>query len=131
MWNHGVCADRVGFWCTCDAGYSGKCDIADQCVAGEHRPDEGSIKCSASNGIVMGRRRVLRIAATAEGTTVRYHRHVLQETLRLPGTIACSTDHGKVKGVTGFCECSCDSGYGGADYPATEHQEFTAPARHH
>ena len=30
--NHGVCADRVGFYeCTCDAGYSGKdCDIADE-----------------------------------------------------------------------------------------------------
>merc|ERR1711981_1315161 len=54
--SHGVCADRVGFHeCTCDKGYSGKdCSIADPCVAGEHRPNEGSIKCSASNGIIGG-----------------------------------------------------------------------------
>ena len=117
--SHGVCADRVGFYeCTCDAGYSGKdCDIADQCVAGEHRPDEGSIKCSASNGIVSGTTGECSCICSNgfEGDDCSVPSTCVAGNSGLPGTIACSTDHGKVKGVTGFCECSCDSGYGGAD----------------
>ena len=117
--SHGVCADRVGFYECTMQDTAGKIVISRiNVLPGNTAPMKARSSAAQAMESSVGRQESAPAyaAMASRGTTVRYHRHVLQETRAFQAQLHVPTDHGKVKGVTGFCECSCDSGYGDADY---------------